>query len=96
MSTQGELSFDANPGKDGLTHWHQQREQALRTLAHRLSLPLGHEVEVWLCGNVRLRGKLELAENLLFVENHTEKDLMLRVGRATFRYGDFASCVRKN
>jgi small nuclear ribonucleoprotein (snRNP)-like protein len=94
MSDQAELSFDGNQGNDGVTHWHKQRERSLRALAHRLGLPLGHEVEIWLKGNVRLRGKLELAEQLLFVENIVEKDLMLRVGRATFPYGDFESCVR--
>ena len=63
-------------------------------LARRINLPLGHEVEVWLRGGIRLRGKLRLEEELLFVEEDRVRCLELMVDRVPFTYRELESCVR--
>ena len=42
-------------------------ERVVQTLVEGAA-NLGHQVEVWLYGGIRLRGKLRLQEELLFVE----------------------------
>ncbi len=93
-SWQPQFSFDQPDSGDGLSHWRRQRERAAHRLARRLSLPLGHEVEVCLKDGVILRGKLELKEAMLFLESVDERTLSLAVGRVDFRTGEIESCVR--
>jgi len=70
------------------------RRVAADELARRMGLPLGHEVEVWLVGGVRLRGKLRLVENLLFIEEDRVRHLELMVDRVPFAYREMESCIR--
>jgi hypothetical protein len=49
---------------------------------------------VLLRGNVRLRGRLELAEERLFLPEGNDAQLHLAVGRTVFEAGDIESCVR--
>ena len=50
------------------------RQSAATELAHQLNLPVGHQVEVYLCGGIRLRGRLRLGEEMLFVrEKHARQ-----------------------
>ena len=93
---QPELSFDAPTPESGYDRWQADRRAAKLALAQRLGLPLGHEVEVWLCGEVRLRGRLELAEEKLFVPEGNDPHLRLAIGHATFEAGEIESCVRKD
>ena len=67
---------------------------AAAELARRIGLPLGHQVEVWLYGGVRLRGKLRLREELLFIEEEQVRHLELVVDHVTFAYREMESCVR--
>jgi len=66
----------------------------VESLARRISLPLGHEVEVWLVGGVRLRGKLRLKEEMLVIEEDAARHLELVVDRVPFVYREMESCVR--
>lgn len=92
---QGELSF-STPGPDGLQAWYDQRDADRRQLSRDVGLPIGHPVELELQDGVILKGKLELAENLLWIEAGRRLDLELRIGRCIFRVRDIARCVRQD
>jgi hypothetical protein len=94
--SQSELPFDAPVAQSGYDHWLEERRAAKRELAQRLGLPLGRQVEIWLRDEVRLRGRLDLAEERLFVPEGDDRHLLLAVGRATFTAGEIESCVRKD
>jgi len=94
MTTQGELNFESPNQGAGYTQWLTGRRLATEELARRMNLPLGHEVEVWLYGGVRLRGKLRLQEETLFIEEERVRHLPLRIDRVTFAYREMESCVR--
>lgn len=91
---QSEIKFDAKSGKDGFAEWVIARHQAAEEVANKLGLPLGHPVEVWLRGGIRLSGKLQLAHELLLVEEHKVRQLPLVVDGVTFTYSEMESCVR--
>ena len=67
---------------------------AVQELARRLGLPLDHQVEVWLCGGIRLRGKLRLQEEILFIEEERVRHLGLVVDHVAFTFREMESCVR--
>ena len=94
MHNQGEFSFDSGASDRGYVQWLAGRRVAADELARRMGLPLGHEVEVWLVGGVRLRGKLRLVENLLFIEEDRVRHLELMVDRVPFAYREMESCIR--
>jgi hypothetical protein len=91
---QGELNFDAPGNGQGHTRWLAVRRVAMGELARRIGLPLGHEVEIWLYGGIRLRGRLRLQEELLFVEEDRVRHLGLIVDKVPFTYREMESCVR--
>ncbi len=93
MNSQSELNFDAGSDK-GYTQWLTGRQIATEQLARRLNLPLGHQVEIWLYGGIRLRGKLRLSEEMLFIDEDRARHLELLVDHASFTYRDMESCVR--
>lgn len=94
MNPQGELDFNAGGSGEGHSRWRTERRLAAAELARRLNLPLGHEVEVWLAGGVRLRGKLKLQEELLFIPAGRESQLGLQVDHVVFRMEEMESVVR--
>jgi hypothetical protein len=96
MSTQGEFSFDGEgeAASEGYTRWVAGRKMAAEELARRLNLPLQHQVEVWLTGGIRLRGKLQLQEEMLFIEEDRVRHLGLRVDNVPFAMREMESCVR--
>jgi hypothetical protein len=87
-------TFEATGEASGYTQWLVGRRIAAAELARRINLPVGHEVEVWLIGGVRLRGRLRLSEETLFVEEAALRHLSLRVERVCFQYREMESCVR--
>ncbi len=91
---QGEFNFQAGAKVDGHARWLEGRRLAARDVARRLNLPIGHSVEVWLVGGLRLRGQLRLKEELLFVEEERARHLELMVDHIAFTYRDMESCVR--
>lgn len=91
---QSELPFDAAAPPSGYDHWQAERRAAKVTLSKRLGLPLGHQVEVWLRDEVRLRGRLELAGEKLFLPECNDVHLQLAVRRAIFEAREIESCVR--
>ncbi len=91
---QGELNFEPVGENNGYTKWLTSRRLATGELARRMNLPLGHQVEVWLIGGVRLRGQLRLHEEVLFIEEDCVRHLPLRIDRVTFAYREMESCVR--
>ncbi len=94
MSNQSEFNFGAGKTDQGYTQWLAGRRVAVEELARRIQLPLGHQVEVWLYGGVRLRGKLQLQEEVLFIEEERVRHLELAVDRVAFTYREMESCVR--
>jgi hypothetical protein len=94
MAGQRELNFGNNATERGYTQWLNGRKVAVVELARRINLPLGHQVEVWLCGGIRLRGKLHLKEQMLFIEEEGIQHLELIVNHVRFTYQEMESCVR--
>jgi hypothetical protein len=90
---QGELDFN-NPlarDVDAIDLWRKQREEQQLELARKLGLPIGQEVEVWLRGAIRLRGKLQLHEETLF---HPEGEKKFAVDGTPFSADEIESCIR--
>jgi hypothetical protein len=83
-AAQGGFNFEAQSTNDGHTRWLEGRQLAARELAWQLHLPVGHQVEVWLFGGVRLRGQLRLREELPFVEEERVRHMELMVDRVAF------------
>lgn len=98
MNTPGErqleIAFGSDPAERGFNQWQEQRQQAKKELARHLGLPLEHIVEVWLRNGIRLRGKLRLSEEKLFVQEAKEASLSLRVDNVPFTSAEIESCVR--
>jgi hypothetical protein len=94
MNAQGELNFDAADAGEGYTRWLEGRKLAAEELARRLNLPLLHQVEVWLVGGIRLRGKLQLQEEMLVIEEDHVRHLELRVDHVPFTLREMESCIR--
>ena len=94
VNSQGEFDFDAGATESGYTKWLAGRRVTLQELARRINLPLGRQVEVWLYGGVRLRGKLRLQEEILFIEEERVRHLPLVVDKVPFTYRDMESCIR--
>jgi hypothetical protein len=92
VNKQGQLNFAG--GEEGYVRWLTGRRMAARELAHKIHLPLGHLVEVWLVGGVRLRGELRLKEELLFIAEGNVRHLELMVQGVVFTYREMESCVR--
>jgi hypothetical protein len=67
---------------------------AAAELAKQMNLPLGHEVEVWLVGGVRIKGRLRLPEELLFIDEQHARHLELCVDHTTFSVREIESCVK--
>jgi hypothetical protein len=91
-----EFNFDSGASTNGYDHWQLERRRAAEDLAHRLGLPLGRTVEIWLKDGVRLRGVLRLKEEYLFPEIINQHNLELCVDHLTFGYGEMESCVRRD
>jgi len=91
---QGEFNFRKAKSGAGYSNWLAGRQIAARELACRLNLPIGHEVEIWLYGGVRLRGKLRLKEEKLFIEEERVRHLELLVDHVVFTYREMESWVR--
>ncbi|MCL5096353.1 MAG: hypothetical protein M1608_02210 [Candidatus Omnitrophica bacterium] len=91
---QLEIRFNAEPEERGYSQWHTQRRAAMEELARRLGLPLEHAVEVWLKNGIRLRGKLRLQEERLFIEPDRDFSLGLIVDNVPFTVDEIESCVR--
>lgn len=94
VNSQSEFNFGAQGTERGYTQWLAGRRVAAKELARRINLPLGHVVEVWLHGGIRLRGTLRLREEMLFIEEERVRHLELVVDRTDFTYRDLESCVR--
>jgi hypothetical protein len=94
LSSQGEFHFDPEASEDGYSRWLLGRRMAVEILARKMNLPLGHQVEIWLSGGVRLRGVLLLKEEALFIEEAQVRQLELKVDHVLFTYREMESCVR--
>ncbi|HOX56066.1 MAG TPA: hypothetical protein P5205_02695 [Candidatus Paceibacterota bacterium] len=92
--SQSELNFGAAESERGYTQWLAARRVAAEELARRIQLPLGHQVEVWLYGGVRLRGQLRLREELLFMDETAIRHLELVVDGGAFACREIESWVR--
>jgi hypothetical protein len=91
---QGQLDFQSGQGTDGYSAWVAVRQMAVEAAAQKLNLPVGHSAEVWLRGGIRLRGKLHLASDVLFIEEDRVRNLALELDGVTFKYAEIESCVR--
>ena len=94
MPTQDQFNFEADGTDQGYTQWLTGRRMAVQELARRMNLPLGHQVEVWLLGGIRLRGRLRLEEEVLFIDEERVRHLRLVVDNVPFTYRELESFVR--
>ena len=94
MNEQGQFDFQVTGSEAGYSKWLAGRRLATQELARRINLPIGHQVEVWLSGEIRLRGMLKLQEEVLFIEEERVRHLGLRVDHVAFSYREMESCVR--
>ena len=94
MNLQREFNFRGARSESGYSNWLLSRKLAAQDLALQINLPIGHQVEVWLFGGIRLRGKLRLKEELLHIEKESAGDLELLVDHVLFSYREMESCVR--
>jgi hypothetical protein len=94
VNHQGEFNFKGSKSEQGYSKWLTGRRVAAEELARQIGLPLGHQVEVWLSGAIRLRGKLRLREEVLFIEEDRARHLELMVDQVAFTYREMESCVR--
>lgn len=92
--TQGQFNFDGHADPTGLADWRARRQAAEHALARSLGLPLGHVVEVWLRGEIRLRGRLRLREEWLFLDDLAPGQLQLVVDNVVFSPAEIESCLR--
>src|ERR1017187_8772622 len=90
---QGEFGFQAGGSEAGYAKGVVGRGMAPEEAARRLTLPVGREAEVWLRGGIRLRGKLRLRNDLLFVEESQVRNLALTLDGVPFIYAEIESCV---
>jgi hypothetical protein len=93
MQLQKEFSFEPGGTDGGYAQWVVVRQMAAEEAARRLNMPVGREVEVWLRGGIRLRGKLRLRDDLLFVEESKVRNLGLTVDGVPFICAEIESCV---
>jgi hypothetical protein len=91
---QKEFSFQSDGQEAGYSQWVVVRQMAAEEAARKLNLPIGHSAEVWLTNGIRLRGKLRLVNDLLFVEEAQIRNLPLVLEGVTFSYAEIESCVR--
>jgi hypothetical protein len=91
---QLEINFDSPQDQQGYDQWQAHRRLAKHLLAQKLGLPIGYKVEVWLKGDIRLRGVMQLKEELLFVEVERDFNLELVVDGVSFTAAEIASCIR--
>jgi hypothetical protein len=94
MPLQGELNFQLNGTSDGHAGWLALRQLSVEKAAEKLNLPLGHQTEVWLRHGIRLRGKLRLVNEVLFVEEDQLRKLPLILDGITFTHDEIESCLR--
>ena len=92
---QPEFDFDPLPGRnaDGVSLWQSERAAHQLEMAKRLGLPIGHGVEVWLRGGIRLKGKLVFAEESL-VHNEVRTGLRLQIDSTIFSGDELESCIK--
>ena len=90
-----ELPCPSSPaGADGYVTWRQQREDSVNRVGQLSGLPLNHRVEVTLRDGVRLRGRLRLREERLFLEEKFARELDLVVDGVSFRSVEIEACSR--
>lgn len=88
------MDLFGNSSQDGLAAWREARRVTAKRIGRELGVPLDRDVEVWLRGGVRLRGRLTLREEMLFVESPRDLNLELVVDGVAFRWTEIESCVR--
>jgi hypothetical protein len=87
------FDFEAK-GASGIDAWRAQLQRQREELAHSLGLPLGKQVEVWLRGGVRLRGRLNLEGAILVHAQSTLQNTRFEVDGVRFSYSEVESCVQ--
>lgn len=94
MSKQFEFTFEPGEQDAGYEDWLAKRRAAAERLGRALGLPILRKVEVWLKGEVRLRGILKPKEELVFADPERAQDVLLVVDGVTFTTGEITSCIR--
>jgi len=91
---QMELSFEPSGIPDGCEAWKRERGRAAEKLARTLGLPLGHPVEAWLAGGVRLRGVLRVKDGAFIPPVGQSPKLVFVIDGVEFQQSEIESCVR--
>jgi hypothetical protein len=93
MPLQSQFNFESGGTEAGYQQWVVLRQIASHEAAQKLNLPVGREAEVWLRGGIRLRGKLRLLNELLFIEETQIRNLPLTLDGVPFTYAEMESCI---
>jgi hypothetical protein len=93
-SEQRELSLTNVGSEQGYIQWLTARQLTAENLGRKMNLPLGHQVEVWLYGGIRIRGTLHLRDQFLFIDEQSVRHMELFVDHVSFSYREMESCVR--
>ena len=91
---QQQLDFFSPKPVDGYAVWIQERQAKINQWAQQLGLPLGQTVEIWLRGGIRLRGRLLMREEKIYIPAARDLSIELVVNGVQFRPGEVESCVR--
>jgi hypothetical protein len=93
-TAQVELDF-AGSTEQGWERWREERTRQVKEFSAILGLPLGEEVEIWIRGEVRLRGTLSVRQNGLSLAKAVhDKTVLLEVDGVLFSVSEIISCVR--
>lgn len=88
------FSQAGNSDSNGYVTWIQQRENTVNRLGQLSGLPLNRWAEVTLKDGVRLRGRLRLREDRLFMEEKDARVLELVIDGVEFRSTEIDHCLR--
>lgn len=91
---QTEITFGNEAAEEGFNAWRAELSEAMKRLSRELGIPLGADVEVWLHGQIRLRGRLLLDDGCSSKDLNSEEKLSLRVQGVAFKISEMISCVR--
>jgi hypothetical protein len=90
---QAEFNFEESRG-NGYKQWQETRKKLLDEFSKSIGIPLGHRCEVWLKGEIRLRGLLRIREEALVLEEAKRDGLQLEIDGVCFRASEIESCRR--
>ena len=92
------FNFEDSPesSESGIDAWRAARQARVQELSLRSGLPVGHLVEVELESGPLLRGKLLMADDLLWIETGCVEQAVFEVDGVRIRIREIKACVRQD